>query len=207
MTREGARSIPRRSDLVPLEHEQEPHTKSAPGPPLSSADLSAILDSAIARHSEALRSDQTTLEEAIDIARQLNIPEEHVIAAAEELRRRKIEEAAEQRHGMGRSLRRARIRAGRRTAFLIASALAALLIVPWFLDPASPTRPTTGYLILCALPAVFFAWRWLISPVSDAQADRVELPLAAGTCRVCQAPASTPQSTFCEEHRYRGPGA
>lgn len=192
---------------MPLEHEHDPQVKSPPGPALSAADLSAILDSAIARHSEALRSDQTTLEEAIDIARQLNIPEEHVIAAAEELRRRKAAEAAEHRQGAGRSLRRARIRAGRRTAFLVASALAALFVAPWFFGAPDAARPTITYFLLCALPVAFFAWRWLISPVSDAQADRVELPLVAGTCRVCQAPASTPQSTFCEEHRYRGPGA
>jgi len=28
-------------------------------------------------------------------------------------------------------------------------------------------------------------------------------PPVAGTCRVCFRPAHTPQSTFCDEHRYK----
>ena len=31
-------------------------------------------------------------------------------------------------------------------------------------------------------------------------------PPVPGTCRVCFRPAYTPQSTFCEEHRYKPQG-
>jgi Flp pilus assembly protein TadB len=126
------------------------------------------------------------------VARQLAIPEEHVLAAARELQHRRL-----------RELRRQVARRRRKAPFLAALGLAAAVALVVAL-----VRPSLGGLIsvvLVALPALYLGWRWKAAPVTDAEADRTELPPVPGHCRVCGGEATTPRATFCTEHAYRGP--
>ena len=182
-----------------LEDESSSHeTSSAAGKPsvrLTQDELTGLLNEAISRHSEAERKADTvaTLEDALDIARQLAIPEEHVHAAAGELQRRRTREQ-----------RRAVVRQRRKGAFLAAVGIAAAIGVVVLL-----VKPSLGGFIsalVAALPALYLGWR-VTAPVSDEEADRVELPPIPGQCRVCGAKAANPRSTFCAEHQYQAPGA
>jgi hypothetical protein len=173
-------------------------TGSAAGPPsvrLTQDELTALLNEAISRHSEAERRAETvaTLDDALDIARQLAIPEEHVRAAAGELQRRRT-----------RELRRVVVRQRRKTAFLAALGIAAAIGVVVLL-----VQPSLGGVIsalIAALPALYLGFR-VAAPVSDEEADRVELPPVPGQCRVCGSKATTARSTFCADHQYQTPGA
>lgn len=163
---------------------------------LTHDELTIVLNDAIARHSEAERQIErpATLEDALDVARQLAIPEEHVLAAAQELQRRRL-----------REVRRQVVRDRRKAPFLAALGFAVGIGIVVAL-----VRPSLGGLVsvlLVMLPALYLGWRWKLAPVSDAEADRAELPVVAGRCRVCGTAATTPRSTFCTEHEYRAPGA
>lgn len=163
---------------------------------LSHDELTAVLNDAIARHSEAERSAErpASLEDALEVARQLAIPEEHVLAAAQELQRRRL-----------RELRRQVARSRRKAPFLGALGLAAAVALVVAL-----VRPSLGGLVsvlLAALSALYLGWRWKAEPVTDAEADRTELPPVPGRCRVCGGEATTPRATFCAEHAYRSPAA
>lgn len=166
---------------------------------LSQEELSEVLNRAISRQGEAQQysGDVTSLDEAMEIARQLNIPEEHVRAAAEELGRT----------GM-RTRKREVVRTRRATGFAVAgmaAGLAALLTIavlalhlPLWLGLA-PLALTVIWVIAAA--------RGRFAPISDAEADRVELPPVPGECRVCGRPAQSSRSTFCDLHQYRAPGS
>lgn len=175
-------------------HEPEPKRNRALR--LSEDELSAVLNDAIAGHSQVQRGPEhaSTLEDALDIARQLDIPEEHVLAAARELQKRRV-----------RELKRGVVRKQRKTSFLAALALGAVVALVVLLIKLSIGGVISGLVAL--LPAVYLGWRWLVSPVTDAEADAVELPPVPGQCRVCGNPAAAPRSTFCAEHQYRAPGA
>ncbi|MGV3719869.1 MAG: hypothetical protein ACO1SX_03080 [Actinomycetota bacterium] len=157
--------------------------------------MSSLLNDAITRHSQSQRSPVSTgtLEEALEIARQLDIPAEHVMAAAQEVQLRRLREV---RRGIARQRRKAPFVA----ALAIAMGIAVVVIL---------VKLAIGGILsalLAFLPALYLGWRWLAAPVTDAEADAVELPPVPGTCRVCGASATTPRSTFCTEHEYRGPG-
>ena len=166
---------------------------------LTQEELSEVLNRAISRQGEAEKYSGavSSLDEAVEIARQLNVPEEHVRAAAEELGRA----------GM-RARKREAVLTRRATAFTsaaIATGLAALLTVavlalhlPLWLGLA-PLALTVIWLVAAA--------RGRFAPISDAEADRVELPPIPGECRVCGRPATIPRSTFCELHQYHAPGS
>jgi hypothetical protein len=172
-------------------------------PPASSGkftqdELSELLSSAISRHGDASRraeqfSTLASMDDALEIARSLGIPEEHVHEAARELQRRQF-----------RGKRREQVRAKRRAAFL---ASIFLMIPIAGIASLMLGRITAAVavvmLLLCALPVLLTAWRWLAAPVTDEEADREELPATAGACRVCGRPSYAANATFCEEHRYR----
>jgi hypothetical protein len=165
---------------------------------LTTEELTEVLNTAIARQGEVelQAAPPATLEEAVEIARQLNIPEEHVLAAAEEVRRR----------GM-RGRRRAALRRRRAAGLQLAAAGAGLFTLAGLglLALSVPPLVAFGPLLVAAV-WLFAAFRARFAPISDAEADRVELPPVPGECRVCGRPACSANATFCAEHRYRGPG-
>ncbi|HTE19897.1 MAG TPA: hypothetical protein VK689_16150, partial [Armatimonadota bacterium] len=165
---------------------------------LTPDELQDVMSDAISRHSDAERrreehSTLATVEDALEIARTLNIPEEHVRAAVADRQRHKL-----------RAERRAAARRSRGNAFMLALALSAPVLL--FSLRGGVLRGGLVIVLLLALVNAFLAWRWLAAPVTDAEADRVELMPVPGKCRVCGAPAYTPRATFCEAHRYKGPG-
>lgn len=177
-----------------LRREQEAETE------LSQDEISEILNLAIQRQASAPQAHEQagTLEQAIEIARQLNVPEEHVLAAAEELRLRKHQAQNAEERALQRGWKRRMVRAGRQRNFLaslvagVAGGAAMLL---------AHVHPDLLALLPLALPAL--SGLRLAMPVSDEEADRVEVPPRAGVCRVCGDEAHTPESTFCDRHRFK----
>jgi hypothetical protein len=186
-----------------LENEPSSQSQQTSGVRLTASEMDAVLNRAIVRDGSraALEPREATLEDALEIARELGISEEQVRASLQEVRAEKLKSAR-------REEKRAVVRSRRRLAAWIATAAAAVF-TGWLLMGAAGVGLTTlawASIVLGWLGAGALVYRAKFSPVSDAQADRVELPPVAGTCRVCGKTAHSPQSTFCEEHRYRGPG-
>jgi hypothetical protein len=166
---------------------------------LTEDELQELLTDAIARQGEAQRRQDvshtlSTLDDALEIARQLNVPEEHVRAAAAEIHKRRLRER-----------RRQLVRERRRADFL--AALGLLVGVALVVAVVGASLAALIFLMLALIPVAVLGWRWLRAPVTDEEADRTELPPIPGKCRVCWRDAHTPQATFCEEHRYKGPNA
>ena len=164
---------------------------TAPSLALSGDELTRVIQEASRRQGAALQQDAearslSSVDDAFAMAEELGIPEEHVRAAL----------AAEQRKKQSAG-------GGAMKSFVAAAAggiLAAvglkLLGLPLFLA-----------LLLAALVAGgVFAVGFVRSMSKRYPAERPGPPPVPGTCRVCFRPAHTPQSTFCEEHRYRPPG-
>jgi hypothetical protein len=177
-------------------------TQIVPEERFTPTELSSVVSAAISRQGEADRraqervdrlGDLTSLDEAIEVARQLGIAPEHVRAAALELRKTQ-----------GRELRR-RVEKQRRQRSCLTLGMVTLGVgmlgliahISFLFFPFAVLVPLTA----------FHAWRWLGAPISDADADRVEVLPVAGTCRVCGAPAHHERATFCSEHQYRPPSS
>jgi hypothetical protein len=177
---------------------------------LSRDELSEVLNEAIARQAGTAPAagaaqpvgDRATLAEAIEIARQVNVPEEHVLAAHAALQRRKEEAALVGRRDEKRDL----VRQARQRAFMASAVGTAIAAGIAFALSLFGFTWAWGALVAMLLLTLYRAARWLASPVSDAEADSLQLAPVAGTCQVCGLPAHTPRSTLCEEHRFKGPG-
>jgi hypothetical protein len=164
---------------------------------LSPDELQDLMNNAIQRHGQAQRQADraldhqlSTVEDALDIARQLNIPEEHVRAAIVERQQSKL-----------RVQRREAVRNGRKAAFFAVLAIAVIASLG-----ALIRIPGIGFIAFALWGvAAFLAFRWLGAPVSDTEADKTDVVPVAGTCRICGAPAYNERATFCEQHRYKGP--
>jgi hypothetical protein len=168
---------------------------------LSPDELQSVMQDAIARHGAAERQAEaaqelrtlSSVEEAMEIARQLDIPEEHVRAA---LRQRERE--------LLRPQRREQAARKRRGEFIFSLVVSIALTAAMGLIGALGSILGLAVLAIWILP-LMLGLR-LLTAVSDAAADREELPPVAGVCRVCGAPAYNERATFCEAHRYKGPG-
>jgi len=186
---------------MPLEHEPLASTPRThvPSAHLTPDELTELLNDAIARDGAASQERDHTLalhslEDAVDIARQVGVSEESVREAARNLERRKTREQ-----------RRALVRAKRRRTLYALAAVAAVVGLPLALRAGIfPGLPLLALLVGVALVVGHL---WVNGPVSDQEADRTELPPVAGTCRVCGAAATSPRSTFCERHQYKGPAS
>jgi hypothetical protein len=177
------------------EHEPDPDGRAGgnanPQIALTPDELQEVLRSAISRQSGSYepREQLSTLEEAIEIARQAGVEEEHVVRAAADLQQHRL-------RGVKRAV--ARSRRAMQLVLYVPLALGMSLFglflgLPWWLA------------LFFWLPLAWLGWR-VTQPVTDAEADRIELPPEAGVCRVCGAPAHSPRATFCRAHQYRAPG-
>lgn len=166
---------------------------------LTPDELQALMGDAIRRHGQTERESDpldrslATLEDAYEIARQLNIPEEHVRAAV-----------AERQKGKLRDQKRAVVRSRRQARFVIVLGIAVLTAVGAVL--AGMNIGLIAVAALFGIGAIFAGIQAKTAPVSNEEADRVELPPQPGACRVCGAPAYNERATFCAQHRFRGPG-
>ena len=158
---------------------------------LSGNELTAVLQEASRLQGEALKqvSEVPSLRSegnVFAIAEELGIPEEHVRAAL----------AAQQR--------KKNATGGGLTMPLLAALAAGLL--------AGVALGLVGVTALLAVPlgvlvaASVFGAGFLAEMMKRNPAKSAGPPPVPGTCRVCFRPAHTPQSTFCDEHRYKPQG-
>lgn len=168
--------------------------RSRPAPPsieLSGDELTAVLQEASRLQGEALKqeSELPSLKSegnVFAIAEELGIPEAHVRAA--------LAAQQQKKQATGRGLTIPLLTAG--TAGLVAGAGLALVGVTALL--AVPI----GVLVAAGVFGVGFLAEMMKRHPVKASGP----PPVAGTCRVCFRPAHTPQSTFCDEHRYKPQG-
>ena len=159
------------------------------GTQLDSKELAEVLQEASRRHGEAIKSDDagrdlTSVDDAYALAEELGIPVEHVRAA---LAARESRKAASAVPG---TILVATAGAALTAAGLAVAGLPLLLAIP------------AGLLVGGVMAvAGFIAGAMKRNP--QKQSGPAPVP---GTCRVCFRPAHTPESTFCEEHRYKMPG-
>ena len=159
------------------------------GTQLSSAELAEVLQEASRRHGEAIKNgetgrDMTSVTDAYAVAEELGIPVEHVRAAL-----------------ASREARGAKSAMPGTIVFAVAgAAVTAIALVvaglPTFIGVAGGIGAGMAILI-----AGFIAGAMKRNPQKPSGPSPVP-----GTCRVCFRPAHTPESTFCEEHRYKLPG-
>jgi hypothetical protein len=156
---------------------------------LSSKELAEVLQEASRRHGEAIKNDDggrdlTSVDDAYAVAEELGIPVEHVRSA---LAARESRKAASAVPGT-------LLVAGAGTAIAVAglafAGLPLLLAVPLGLVVGG---------VIAGAGFIFGAMKRNPQKLSG------PAPVP-GTCRVCFRPAHTPESTFCEEHRYKMPG-
>jgi hypothetical protein len=160
-------------------------------------ELNELLNTAIARHGEAERAQEArasmaTMDDALEIARSLGIPEEHVREAAAEMRRKQ---------GAPRPAELARLR--RMTWMAGGTVLVSALLLTFAVAPSVPVVYPVGAGLL--LMVTFAAWAIMAARLGQARMAAT-LP-AVGVCRVCGEPAYNERATFCEAHRYKAPGA
>ena len=166
---------------------QRPRT-APPSIALSGDELTAVLQEASRLQGEALKqeSEVPALKSegnVFAIAEELGIPEEHVRAAlANQRRKQKVT-------GSGVAM-----------PLLIAGAAGLLAGVGLGLV-GLPTLLAAPLAVLVA--AGVFAVGFLLEMMKRNPAKAAGLAPVPGTCRVCFRPAHTPQSTFCDEHRYK----
>ena len=158
---------------------------------LSGDELTVVLQEASRLQGEAMKqeSEVPALKSegnVFAIAEELGIPEEHVRAALAAQRRKK--------QATGGGLAVPLLTAG--AAGLVAGVGLGLIGLPALL--AAPL----GVLVAAGVFGVAF----LAQLMKRNPAKAAGPPPVPGTCRVCFRPAHTPQSTFCEEHRYKPHG-
>lgn len=159
------------------------------GTQLNSKELAEVLQEASRRHGEAIKNDDAgrdlaSVDDAYAVAEELGIPVEHVRAALASRESRKSKSAVPGT-----------------VVFSIAGAVV-----------------TAGALMLVGLPlfvgvaggigaGMAIAVAGFIVGAMKRNPQKQEGPSPVpGTCRICFRPAHTPESTFCEDHRYKGPG-
>jgi len=165
---------------------------------LTNDELTSIIEEAARKQGEDLKKEQatsvTTMDDAYALARELGIPEEYVTEAAGDLDAKRYAEAT-----LGR------IRGKRLVQFLAVLGVGAgVLAIVWVLKLGSWMTLLTaagiaGLIVLVALV------RWIAVAMGDTDLKQIGPPPVQGRCRVCGRTAVTPESTFCEEHRYKSP--
>ena len=163
---------------------------------LSSDQLTSIIEEAARRQGEDLKKEQstsvTTMDDAYALARELGIPEEYVTEAAGDLDAKRYAE-----------LRLGQIRGRRMVQFLVVLGLgAAVVAAVWLAGSWLAVLAAAGLAGAIALIALA---RWLIVAMGDTDLKQIGPPPVPGRCRVCGRTAVTPESTFCDDHRYRSP--
>jgi hypothetical protein len=174
---------------------QEQRTPARPG--LSSDELASIIKEAARRQGEDLKRDDTkpvsTIDDAYAVARELGIPDEYVTEAAGDLQARRFTELQVRQIGRKR-LTQLVTMLGLGIGVV---ALVWMLGIGWltFLGVAG----LAGLVIMVALI------RWLSVAIGDPGLKQIGSAPVPGRCRVCGREAVAPESTFCDEHRYKSP--
>jgi hypothetical protein len=164
-----------------------PRPAPAPSPELSSDDITAVVQEASRLHGQEIKQQGapslTRVEDAFALAEELGIPEEHVRAALA----RRQEQKSIAAGGFARPLLFGAA-GGVGTAVLLTLAGSPLLVT---------------VLVAAVVAGGIFGIAALVDLMKrNPQKSEGPAPVP-GTCRVCFRPAHTPQSTVCEEHRYK----
>ena len=164
---------------------------------LSSDELASIIKEAARRQGEDLKRSDTavsTMDDAYALARELGIPEEYITEAAGDLDARRLT-----------TIRVKQIRKKRllQLAAMIGIGVGAIGVA-WLLNLGGfmTWLGVIGFAGLFVLVALI---RWLAVSMRDPNLQQIGPAPVPGICRVCGRSAATPESTFCEEHRYRSP--
>lgn len=159
------------------------------GTPLTSKELAEVVQEASRRHGEAIKNDDAgrdlaSVNDAYAVAEELGIPVEHVRAALAARAERKAEALIPVLGLVGFGVA------------LVTGITFPLLGLPLFVGVLA------GVVVGGALFVAGLIYR-AMKRNPQKQAGPSPVP---GTCRVCFQPAHAPESTFCEEHRYKSPG-
>jgi hypothetical protein len=169
-------SLPERQDR-PSPVSGPPNPQRMPDPRsvyLTPEDVSLLIDRAMTRHRDAQeRAGQVTLADAVEIARQLDIPEEHLLAAAAELPhlRRREEWRGKIRRRLRYSAMWGTYGAALSTAICTGVAIAIWAVYGnwWGLATVVSLLPL---MVLSWIYVGWHLWYCLRRPISDAQVDR-----------------------------------
>jgi hypothetical protein len=170
-----------------LEQARRAQTQSG-GTPLSSKELTEVLQEASRRHGEAIKNEETgrdltSVDDAYAVAEELGIPVEHVRAALASQESRKAKSAIP----------------GTIVVAVAGAAVTAGALIFLSLSPFLAVAGGIGVGLVVTV-AGFIVGAMKRNP--QKQSGPAPVP---GTCRICFRPAHTPESTFCEEHRYKSP--
>ena len=167
---------------------RRPHA-GLPEMELTSKELAAVIQEASRRQGQDVKQagapSLSRVEDAFALAEELGIPEEHVRAALLSQQRKKVSAGG----GAFKAFALAAIGGVATAVGLKLLALPTLLALPAAAVVAAGT----------------FGIAFLVDLMKRNPEKAAGPPPVAGTCRVCYRPAHTPESTFCEEHRYRLP--
>ena len=152
---------------------------------LDSNDLATVL-------SEASRIQQnrelSSLDQALETARELGIDEKHVVAAAEKLQRHKA-----------RLARLRTVTRRRRAEFLRFAGL--LIIIPLFVMMVASTNAAQAVLFGMSIAAFIMGIKWFRAWIAEKKPDLFEADTEPGDCRVCGASAVHKKGHYCRDHK------
>lgn len=154
---------------------------------LSQDELAKILKEASSREGTRAKPDVTTVDGAIEAARELGIPDEHVLEAIDRLRAEKSRRA---------ELKSIAVRR-RDRAFQFAG----IMLLSTFIVAVSASLKVAAIVLVSMLIPLFklvFAYYQAHAAMSDP--DRVVEPIE-GECRICGQPAFKPNGRRCAQHR------
>ena len=161
-----------------------------PSQELSSKELAEVIQEASRRQGQALERDGaqslTRVDDAFALAEESRDPGEHVRAALAAQQKKKL--------SMG---------AGSRLLSFVAAGVGGVLAAVGLKLLGLPSL--LAVLIAAAVAAGILTVALIAAMMKRYPAQATGAPPVPGTCRVCFRPAHTPQSTFCEEHRYKSP--
>lgn len=161
-----------------------------PSQELSSKELAEVIQEASRRQGQALEGEGAQslnrVDDAFALAEELGIPEEHVRAALAAQQKKKL--------SMG---------AGSRLLSFVAAGAGGVFAAVGLKLLGLPAL--LAVLVAAAVAAGILTVALIAAMMKRYPAQATGAPPVPGTCRVCFRPAHTPQSTFCDEHRYKSP--
>lgn len=167
---------------------RRPHA-GLPEMELTSKELAAVIQEASRRQGQDLEKagapSLSRVEDAFALAEELGIPEEHVRAALLSQQRKKVSAGG----GFLKSF-----------AFSAAGGVVTAVGLKLLGLPTLLAFPAAA-----VVAAGIFGVAFLVDLMKRNPEKAAGPPPVAGTCRVCYRPAHTPESTFCEEHRFKIP--
>lgn len=154
---------------------------------LSQDELAQILKEASSRGAQSTRADVTTVDGALEAARELGIPDEHVLEAVDKLRAQKSRRA--ELHSVAARRRDNTLR------FLGVMLLTCLIVAV-----TSSFNIAMIVFVSMLLPLFKNGFAWYQAAAAMKDPNAVLEPIE-GECRVCGRPAVSKRGRYCAQHR------